>query len=289
MKKKVRVLILGKSNVGKSSLINCLVKEHNALVSSKLHSTRLSTFHEFNNEDYEVQLVDTPGVSISDGNLLCQAMKRNAIRFMTNSDMIIILTQPQKSYKYEAELLFDVVECEKPYLICVNKADLDYEKEFERYIHKDLESRKYSLISIKERIGIDEFLFSLFSKLNSIEKFSLLEKRENNHILVIQELIRESILNHTDKEIPYESAVKITRFHNQKNINHINAEIIVSKENHKKIILGKKGGMIKSIGIESREKIERLLKKKIHLSLFVLVKDNWKNNPNLLKEFGYID
>ena len=70
---------------------------------------------------------------------------------------------------------------------------------------------------------------------------------------------------------------------------HINAEIIVSKENHKKIILGKKGGMIKSIGIESREKIERLLKKKIHLSLFVLVKDNWKNNPNLLKEFGYID
>ena len=70
MKKKVRVLILGKSNVGKSSLINCLVKEHNALVSSKLHSTRLSTFHEFNNEDYEVQLVDTPGVSISDGNLL---------------------------------------------------------------------------------------------------------------------------------------------------------------------------------------------------------------------------
>ena len=87
---KVRVLILGKSNVGKSSLINCLVKEHNALVSSKLHSTRLSTFHEFNNEDYEVQLVDTPGVSISDGNLLSQAMKRNAIRFMTNSDMIII-------------------------------------------------------------------------------------------------------------------------------------------------------------------------------------------------------
>ena len=121
----------------------------------------------------------------------------------------------------------------------MNKADLDYEKEFEQYIHKDLESRNYSLISIKERIGIDEFLFSLFSRLNSIEKFSLLEKRENNHILVIQELIRESILNHTDKEIPYESAVKITRFHNQKNINHINAEIIVSKDNHKKIILGK--------------------------------------------------
>ena len=105
----------------------------------------------------------------------------------------------------------------------------------------------------------------------------------------IQELIRESIINRTNKELPYETAVHISDYKKQSNSDLIKADIIVSKDNHKKIIIGKKGAMIKNIGIKARELIELYLNKKIHLSLFVVVKDNWKNNPTILKDIGYIE
>ena len=97
------------------------------------------------------------------------------------------------------------------------------------------------------------------------------------------------MVNTTNEEVPYESAVRIISYDKQKNTNQINAEIIVTKENHKKIIIGKNGKMIKTIGIKARKNIESLLNKRINLSLFVLVKENWKNNQDLLKDFGYID
>ena len=112
---------------------------------------------------------------------------------------------------------------------------------------------------------------------------------EKNNINIIQELIRESLINRTNKELPYETAVSISDYKEQNNSHVIKADIIVSKDNHKKIIIGKKGQMIKNIGIKSRELIENYLGKKIHLSLFVVVKDNWKNNPTILKDIGYID
>ena len=97
------------------------------------------------------------------------------------------------------------------------------------------------------------------------------------------------MINTTNEEVPYESAVRIISYDKQKNTDQINAEIIVTKENHKKIIIGKNGNMIKAIGIKARENIESILNKRINLSLFVLVKENWKNNQALLKDFGYID
>ena len=116
-----------------------------------------------------------------------------------------------------------------------------------------------------------------------------LTRQIKNQIYIIQELIRESLIDNTSEEIPYESAVRIIKYKKQSNIDFINAEVIVSKESHKKIIIGKQGSMIKKIGIESREKLELYLKKKIHLDLMVLIKDNWKNNSVLLKDFGYIE
>ena len=97
------------------------------------------------------------------------------------------------------------------------------------------------------------------------------------------------MINNTNEEVPYESAVRIISYDKQINSDQINAEIIVTKKNHKKIIIGKDGKMIKSIGIKARKNIESLLDKRINLSLFVLVKENWKNNQDLLKDFGYID
>ena len=121
--KKVKLLILGKSNVGKSSLINHLTQNHISLVSNKIHATRLSSFFEFKLKDFIVQLIDTPGISITDNNLLSKAMKSSSQKHFTNCDLIILLTQPQDSYDYELTLMEDILISNKPYIICINKID----------------------------------------------------------------------------------------------------------------------------------------------------------------------
>ena len=287
--KKVKLLILGKSNVGKSSLINHLTQNHISLVSNKVHATRLSTFYELKLKDYLIQFIDTPGISISDNNLLSRAMKTSALKHFTNCDIIILLTQLQDSYDYESALMEDIDFSNKPFIICINKIDQKQNEKYVTLLEQELNTKDYSMISIKENIGIDLFINNLLSKIESINDFTKYKIDKKNDLYIIQELIRESLINITDEEVPYESAVRITSYEKQKNTDRINAEIIVTKDNHKKIIIGKNGKMIKTIGIKARASIEALLNKKIHLSLFVLVKENWKNNQDLLKDFGYID
>ena len=286
--KKIKLLVLGKSNVGKSSLINYLTNSHISLVSNKVHATRVSTFHEFKLNDYQIQIIDTPGVSISDNNLLAQAMKSNAIKHITNCDLIILLSQPQKTYEYEQRLLDDILLSNKPYIVCINKIDQDPDKRLCQTIHKQLNISNYYSISIKENLGMDVFMNKMLDKIENVPESGYKMSNKNN-LNIIQELIRESLINKTNEEIPYESAIRIVTYNKQKNIDQIKAEIIVTKDSHKKIIIGKNGNMIKMIGTKARMNIESLVNKKINLSLFVLVKENWKNNPQLLKDFGYID
>ncbi len=123
--KKIKVLIVGKSNVGKSSLINYFSNKHSALVSSKLHSTRISTSHLIDYNNVHIEFIDTPGASINDTNLLSKAMKSNSSKYMTNADIIILLTQPQDKYDYEMKIIDQIKEYDKKYILCVNKIDID--------------------------------------------------------------------------------------------------------------------------------------------------------------------
>ena len=287
--KTVKLLILGKSNVGKSSLINHLTQNHISLVSNKIHATRLSTFYDFKLKDFLIQFIDTPGISITDNNLLAKAMKSNAQKHFTNCDLIILLTQLQDSYVYESEIMEDIYCSNKPYIICVNKIDQKQNIKYTTLLEQELNTKDYSMISIKENIGLSVLINDILSKIENINNFTKYKIDKKNDLYILQELIRESLINTTNEEVPYESAVRIISYDKQKNTNQINAEIIVTKENHKKIIIGKNGKMIKAIGIKARKNIESLLNRRINLSLFVLVKENWKNNQDLLKDFGYID
>ena len=288
--KKIKVLIVGKSNVGKSSLINYFSNKHSALVSNKLHSTRISTSHPIDYNNVHMELIDTPGASINDTNLLSKAMKSNASKYMTNADIIILLTQPQENYDYEIKIKDQIIDCNKEYILCVNKIDLDSSGQYKDNLFVSLGVKDASFVSVTESIGIDSLYTLIKDKIVSegIEGTDD-STNERNKINIIQELIRESIINRTNKELPYETAVHISDYKKQSKSDVIKADIIVSKDNHKKIIIGKKGAMIKNIGIKARELIELYLDKKIHLSLFVVVKDNWKNNPTILKDIGYIE
>lgn len=288
--KTIKLLIIGKSNVGKSSLINHLLKNHSALVSNKLHATRIASTYRFNYKNFNIEIIDTPGASITDNNLLSQAMKSNSMKHITSANIIILLTQPQSKYDYEMKIIDQIRESGKSFIIVVNKIDLDLNKRFENELLSSLSIKQAIYISVTESINFSSFYMLLDKHINTVTaSYQSSDKDLSYSRSNIQELIREAIVNRTNEELPYESAVLINDYKEQNNSVVIKADIIVSKENHKKIIIGKKGSMIKNIGIKARKALEDSLEKKVHLSLFVVVKSNWKNNPNILKDLGYID
>lgn len=288
--KTIKLLIIGKSNVGKSSLINHLLKNHSALVSNKLHATRIASTYRFNYKNFNIEIIDTPGASITDNNLLSQAMKSNSMKHITSANIIILLTQPQSKYDYEMKIIDQIRESGKSFIIVVNKIDLDLNKRFENELLSSLSIKQAIYISVTESINFASFYMLLDKHIDTVTTSNQSSDRDlSNSRSNIQELIREAIVNRTNEELPYESAVLINDYKEQNNSIVIKADIIVSKENHKKIIIGKKGSMIKNIGIKARKVLEDSLEKKVHLSLFVVVKSNWKNNPNILKDLGYID
>lgn len=288
--KTIKLLIIGKSNVGKSSLINHLLKNHSALVSNKLHATRIASTYRFNYKNFNIEIIDTPGASITDNNLLSQAMKSNSMKHITSANIIILLTQPQSKYDYEMKIIDQIRESGKSFIVVVNKIDLDLNKRFENELLSSLSIKQAIYISVTESINFASFYMLLDKHIDTVTaSYQLSDKDLSYSRSNIQELIREAIVNRTNEELPYESAVLINDYKEQNNSIVIKADIIVSKENHKKIIIGKKGSMIKNIGIKARKVLEDSLEKKVHLSLFVVVKSNWKNNPNILKDLGYID
>jgi GTP-binding protein Era len=288
--KTIRLLIIGKSNVGKSSLINHLLKNHSALVSNKLHATRIASTYRFNYKNFNIEIIDTPGASITDNNLLSQAMKSNSMKHITSANIIILLTQPQSKYDYEMKIIDQIRESGKSFIIVVNKIDIDLDKRFENELLSSLSTKQAIYISVTESINFASFYMLLDKHIDTVTaSYQSSDKDLSYSRSNIQELIREAIVNRTNEELPYESAVLINDYKEQNNSIVIKADIIVSKENHKKIIIGKKGSMIKNIGIKARKVLEDSLEKKVHLSLFVVVKSNWKNNPNILKDLGYID
>ena len=288
--KTIKLLIIGKSNVGKSSLINHLLKNHSALVSNKLHATRIASTYRFNYKNFNIEIIDTPGASITDNNLLSQAMKSNSMKHITSANIIILLTQPQSKYDYEMKIIDQIRESGKSFIIVVNKIDIDLNKRFENELLSSLSIKQAIYISVTESINFASFYMLLDKHIDTVTaSYQSSDKDLSYSRSNIQELIRDAIVNRTNEELPYESAVLINDYKEQNNSIVIKADIIVSKENHKKIIIGKKGSMIKNIGIKARKVLEDSLEKKVHLSLFVVVKSNWKNNPNILKDLGYID
>ena len=211
--KKVRVLIVGKSNVGKSSLINYFSDKHSALVSNKLHSTRISTSHSIDYNNVHIEFIDTPGASINDTNLLSKAMKSNASKYITYADIIILLTQPQEKYDYEIKIKDQIIECNKKYILCVNKIDLDSSGEYKDNLFISLGAKEASFISVTESIGIDSLYTLIKDQIISEDTEGKVDfNNERNNINIIQELIRESIINRTNKELPYETAVHISDY-----------------------------------------------------------------------------
>jgi GTPase len=295
MKRKYNLSIVGQSNTGKSSLINYLSDMKVTTESHRLQTTRINLHHSVNLNGLKINIIDTPGISLVNNDLLSESMKNAYIKTLSSIDLIlIVLDIKNKDLKYEESIMNLIDSVKKNALIVVNKIDLAEDDLVDLQNLKDklneLFDNEIFFISIKSKQGLNQ-LFNRVSDVLQSEPPATKDKiiPTKNRIYAMQEIIRGVIVNLTHNELPYDTAVLIDKSEEKRKLISLYATIFTSKENQKKIIIGKSGSMIKRIGMESRLILEKNYNSKFFISLNVLVKDNWKNNYSLLKKIGYID
>ena len=295
MKKKYNLSIVGQSNTGKSSLINYLSGMKVTTESRRLQTTRINLHHSVTLSGLEINIIDTPGISLINNDLLSESMKNAYIKTLSSTDLIlIVLDINNKDLKYEESIMNLIESVKKNALIVVNKIDLAEDDLADLQYLKDklndLFDNELFFVSIKSKQGLNQLFNRVTDILQSespVSKDKIIPAK--NRIYAMQEIIRGVIVNLTHNELPYDTAVLIDKFEEKRKLISLYATIFTSKENQKKIIIGKSGSMIKKVGIESRLILEKNYNRKFFISLNVLVKDNWKNNYSLLKKIGYID
>ncbi|MFH1782882.1 MAG: GTPase Era [Candidatus Omnitrophota bacterium] len=293
MYKAGKVSIVGRPNVGKSTLLNALVKEKVCIVSSKPETTRDNIQGIISGKEFQVVFIDTPGMH-KPKTLLGKSMVRRASSTFLEADIILLLIDAHSGINQEDRRIIQELS-EKPVFLIINKID----RIETRFILPIIEeASKYSFkeiipISASKQNGTDLVFKTILKYLpEGYPIFPEDQLSDKSERFFVQELIREKILGLTHQEVPHSIAVLTEEMEERKNrankdIYYIRTTIYVEKDSQKSIIIGKKGDMLKRIGELSRKEIEDLLQKKVFLDLWVKVKENWRKDAFILKSLGY--
>jgi len=290
------VNIIGKPNVGKSTLLNALVGEKMSIITHKPQTTRHRILGIVNSDEYQIIFSDTPGLIDDPGYKMQKAMNTAAFSIFEDADLVLFVTEPDDQFSGEEKVISKLQNAKVPKILIINKVDLSDQESLMALEAKwkDLIDFDESLfISALEKKGTDHLLERIINRLPEgpvyYPKDQISDKSER---FFISEIIREKILMLYQQEIPYSVEVIVTEFKESekkgKPFVHLRAEIYVMRQSQKNIIIGKAGSSIKKMGILSRKDIEKFLEKRVHLELFVKVKEKWRDDDRLLKSFGYL-
>ena len=286
------VSISGRTNVGKSTLINSLLGKKIAITSRKPQTTRNRILGILTNKDSQVVLLDTPGFHAGYKRALNKYMNKLAAQCYEEVDLIVFVVDRYKWLQEEKNTLKRLKEINKPIILAINKIDRLENKNDLLPIMKEIQKKHdFSAvipISALRKSNLEDLLVAIKKDLLT-EPFhfpedSVTEFSEN---FFISEIIREKAINRLGDELPYRLNVGIEQIDKKKGLITIHANIVVESSSQKGIILGKQGAMIKAIGTSARMELEFELRKKINLQLFVKVSKKWTNNINLMSKFGY--
>jgi GTP-binding protein Era len=283
------VSIIGKPNVGKSTLLNALLGEKLSIISEKVQTTRHRIKGILNNPNYQIVFSDTPGI-IDPKYKLQGNMMKFVNESLQDAELIVFVTD--FDIRNEDEAIFERLKLIKTPMICLlNKIDGVNQDQLNVKIAfwNDMKLFKEIIpISALNKFNIDALLKSILSYMPEgapyYEQDQLTDKSER---FVAAEIIREKIMVRYKEEIPYSVQVEIELFKEEKDIIHIHALIYVMRDSQKVILIGKGGSALKNVGIAARRDLELFFKKKIFLKTFVKVKEDWRDNSRTLKEFGY--
>lgn len=285
------VALVGRPNVGKSTLMNRLIGQKVAITSAKPQTTRNKISGIYTEDDMQVVFVDTPGIFKSHSDL-DEYMDKASLSSLKDVDLVMFMVDAKEAGKgeeYVAGLLKDV---DIPVFLVINKIDQVHPNELLPIIDSYQAVGKFAEflpISARQGNGVDDLLKTLKDYLpEGPQYYASDEVTDRPEYFVVAEMIREQILRLTDQEVPHSTAVWVDQMNQRINGKlQIDATIFVEKDGQKRIIIGQRGSMIKQIGMPSRKEIENLLGEKVNLKLWVKVRRNWRQDPAFLKSIGY--
>ncbi len=286
------VSIVGRPNVGKSTLINKLLNKKIAIVSDKVGTTRNIIYGILNEEDYQIIFLDTPGIN-RPNNKLGEVLNKKAYESFQN-DLVLFLVDSSTGFGPNDNKILERLKSEnKSVILILTKVDLINKEKLLKQITelKDL----YNFIdiipiSVASNENVEELLEVIKNNLKDDIKYFDDDMFTNvTEKFQVAEIIREKVLNLTKQEVPHSVTCMVEKMEFKKESCNIMAVIIVDRDNLKGIIIGKNGRMLKEIGTLARIDIEELLNKKVYLNLFVKVIENWRDKENLFEELGILE
>lgn len=292
MKKTGFIAIIGRANVGKSTILNALLGEKIAIVSNKPQTTRNRITGILTKDDCQFVFMDTPGMMYKAKNKLGSYMIKSVTRTFSDVDAVILVVEAEFSPgEIEKGLIERIKQTELPAILVINKIDKTNAAGVAKAIKEYSELHDFEAVipvSALKQDGISIILDEASKLLHECDEFLFPEDyiTDQPERQIAAEIIREKILRLTDDEVPHGTAVVIEEFKEGRDIINIRAEIFCEKDSHKRIIIGKNGEMLKKIGTYSREDMEAFFGIKIYLNLWVKVKENWRDSDFYINNFG---
>lgn len=286
------VTIVGRPNVGKSTLLNEIMGEKLSIVSNKPQTTRNNIQTILTGEDYQIVFVDTPGIH-KPKHKLGEYMVNSAKDSIKEVDLVLFLINPEEEIGRGDQFILEAIRAQKaPVFLVVNKIDEFTQDRLVKTLQnysKEYDFKEIIPISALKGKNVDKLIELMIREMPEGPKYypddMITDVQER---FVIAETIREKALRTLRDEIPHGIAVDIIQMkQNEKGTYHIEVDMLCEKDSHKGIIIGKNGQSLKKIGESARYEIERFLRAKVNLKIWVKVRKEWRDNQNLLKELGY--
>ena len=284
------VNIIGNPNVGKSTLMNALIGQNLSIISNKAQTTRHRIKGILSDNNYQIVFSDTPGI-IKPAYKLQESMMQYVKSAFQDADVILYVVEIGENGLKDKDIFEKIKKLKIPLIILLNKIDLVTQEkvliEIENWKNKFSDAAILP-ISALNRFNINEIINSIVELLPfSPPYYSKDEVTDKSERFFVEEIIREKILKHYKKEVPYSVEISVEEFIEEDEIVRIRAIIYVLRESQKAILIGHKGLGLKRIGSESRKDIEKMINKKVFLTTPIKVKKDWRNNSSQLKKFGY--
>ncbi|GAA3510402.1 GTPase Era [Aquimarina addita] len=284
------VNIIGNPNVGKSTLMNAFVGEKLSIITSKAQTTRHRILGIVNGDDFQVILSDTPGI-IKPAYELQESMMGFVQSAFEDADILIYMVEIGEKELKDDAFFAKITNAKIPVFLLLNKIDQSNQEQLEEQVQfwaeKVPNAEIYPISALEGfnvRVVFDRIVELLPISPAFYPKDQLTDKPER---FFVNEAIREKILVHYKKEIPYAVEVETEEFTEDENIIRIRSVIMVERDSQKGIIIGHKGSALKRVGMEARKTLEKFFGKQIHIELYVKVNKNWRSNERQLKRFGY--
>lgn len=285
------VTLIGRPNVGKSTLLNYMIGEKISIVSDKIQTTRNRIHGIVTKEDAQIVFVDTPGVH-RPKHELGDAMVNISLQTLRDVDIVLFLINADEGFGKGDEFIINkLTELKIPVFLVINKIDLVHPDDLLPLIasyNEKLDFAETIPVSALNGNNVDTLRTLITSYLPEGPQFYHEDDKTDRSLqFQMSEIIREKVLHHTEEEIPHSVHVVVESVEKKNNKQHIHATIITERASQKGILIGKRGSMLKRIGIDARKELETLLNERVNLQLWIKVVSDWRNRRNLLEQYGF--